>query len=258
MPPRNPELPEGTDHIITGAMATGAGSDASTGSTGAASGIGGAAGGASGGLSSGGGSGTSSAGSATGGSSGGGSSSGGSSSGGGAAEKLVGQVRSQVQSLTSQATDKVRQFADDGKNQVSSTLSDLTEILNDAARSVDARLGEQYGQYAHRAVDAVTSVTESFNNKSIDDLLDDTRSAIRKSPTVAVGTAAVLGFALMRVVKAGLPEQSGDTGRQLVTTDHSGASMGGTSAQGTSTQGGSTGGVSAATGGGSATAGTGA
>ena len=252
MPPRNPELPEGTDHIITGAMATGAGSDASTGSTGAASRTGGTAGGASGGLSSGGGSGTSSAGSATGGS-GGGKSSGGSSSGGGAAEKLVGQVRSQVQSLTGQATDKVRQFADDGKNQVSSTLSDLTEILNDAARSVDARLGDQYGQYAHRAVDAVTSFTESFNNKSIDDLLDDTRSAIRKSPTVAVGTAAVLGFALMRVVKAGLPEQGGDTGRELATTDQFETSVGGTSTRGTSA-----GGASAGAGGASATTGTGA
>ena len=40
MPPRNRELPEGTDHIINGAMETGAGTHASTGSSGPGAGAG--------------------------------------------------------------------------------------------------------------------------------------------------------------------------------------------------------------------------
>jgi ElaB/YqjD/DUF883 family membrane-anchored ribosome-binding protein len=235
--PRNPELPEGTDHIITGAMETGAGADASTGSSGAAGAPGGDTGfvasGSAGGLGDGTG-GTSVGGSGTGGlstsgggsgsglSSGSGSSSGGSSSGGGAAEKLAGQVREQVYGLKEQATDKARQLADTGKGQVTSTLNNLTEIVNEAARAVDERFGEQYGQYAHRAADAVSSLATTIDGKSLEDLVDDTRSAVRKSPAIAVGTAALLGFVLMRVVKAGLPVGDGESSDRSSTANRGG------------------------------------
>jgi hypothetical protein len=237
MPPRNPELPEGTDHIITGAMETGAGADASTGSSGgtglgsgtaapggdtgfvasggSAGGLGDGTGGTSVGGSGSGGLSTSGSGAAGGSSLGGssstGSSGGGSSSGGGAAEKLAGQVREQVYGLKDQATEKARELADTGKGRVTSTLNNITEIVNEAARAVDDRLGEQYGQYAHRAADAVSSLATTIEGKSLEDMIDDTRSAVRKSPAIALGTAALLGFALMRVVKAGLPVNDADT-----------------------------------------------
>ena len=248
MPQRN-DLPEGTDHIINGAMETGAGTGASTGSSGSGTtgGLGGAgagggfvAGGAAGGLASGT-SGTTSGGSTgglaggttgssstgglggstSGGSSGqsrGGSSGGGQSpsgSSGGAADKIAGQVREQVSNLRGQATDKARQFADTGKERVTSTLDNLTQVVNEAARSVDERLGAEYGQYAHKAADAVSSFTEGLRGKSVDDLLDDSRSFIRKSPGAAIGAAAVLGFALVRVIKAGLPENDNRGGNDV-------------------------------------------
>ncbi len=253
MPARNPGLPEGTDQIINGAMETGAGTTASTGSTG-----GGGGGGASGGGAAGGTGGTSGfvasggGGNDTGGTVAGGgtslaaapaaaaagaatpatSQSGSGSAVGGAAEKLVGQVREQVTALRSQATDKVHQFADTGKERVTSALDNITEIINDAARSVDARLGDQYGQYAHRAADAVSSFTQSLRGKSVDELVDDTRSAVRKSPGIAIGTAAVLGFALMRVVKAGMPTDGGGTGNAGGSGQAGGGAGGGTTGAG--------------------------
>jgi hypothetical protein len=245
--PRNPELPEGTDHIITGAMETGAGADASTGSSGGTAAPGGdtgfvASGGASGGLGDGtggtavGATGTGSltttgGGSGSGLSSGSGSSGGGSSSsGGGAAEKLAGQVRDQVYGLREQATEKARQLADTGKGQVTSTLNNITEIVNEAARAVDERFGEQYGQYAHRAAGAVSSLAQNIDGKSLEDLVDDTRSAVRKSPAIALGTAALLGFVLMRVVKAGLPAYESEGSERGNNADRGGT--GGTGGQG--------------------------
>jgi len=240
--PRNPELPEGTDHIITGAMETGAGADASTGSSGGGTGSGSgtaapggdtgfvASGGSAGGLGDGtggtavGGSGTGGLSTSGSGGSGGSSSGGGSASGGGAAEKLAGQVREQVYGLKEQATDKARQLADTGKERVTSTLTNITDIVNEAARQVDDRFGAQYGQYAHRAADAVSSLATTIEGKSLEDMIDDTRSAVRKSPAIAIGTAALLGFALMRVVKAGLPADDGaNTGQ-----GRSGGTSGGT------------------------------
>jgi hypothetical protein len=43
--------------------------------------------------------------------------------------------------------------------------------------------------------------------------LDDTRDFVRRSPAVAIGIAAVAGFALIRVIKTGLDDARGRSGR---------------------------------------------
>ena len=225
MPPRDSQLPEGTDHIINGAMETGAGSGASTGSSATGgtagttmSGTGGTTGGTGTGGSGGGsssgfiGTGNNSANDDTGGTAARTSGSGGDAtgSGGGAKEKIAGQVRDQVQSLKGQATDKARAYADQGKERATTALDNFSQVVQDAARSVDERLGNEYGQYAHRAADTVTQLADGLRGKSVDDLLEDSRALIRKSPGIAIGAAALIGFALARVVKAGMPAGDND------------------------------------------------
>ena len=185
MPPRDPELPEGTDHIVNGA----------SGSSGAAGGA------ANGGR-------TPQTLNANSGAEGGGfvATGDGGKSGGGATDKLVNQVRDQVGSLRGQATDKLRGLADDGKGRATNLLDGFSEVINDAARSIDERLGDEYGRYAHQAADAVSSFAGRIRDKSVDDLLDDGRSAVRASPGIAIAAAAVAGFALMRVIRTGLDE----------------------------------------------------
>ena len=61
-------------------------------------------------------------------------------------EKLVTQVREQVSSLRGQAGGKLRAYADDGKGRASGLLDEFGGVLGDAARSVDERLGEDYGR----------------------------------------------------------------------------------------------------------------
>src|SRR3954467_8163825 len=90
MPPRQPALPEGTDHIVSGASGS---SEEQTGFV---------------------------------------ASSAGNSSG---TDRLVNQVKDQVTSLRSQATDRARGFADDGKGRVTDLLDNVSEVINDAARS---------------------------------------------------------------------------------------------------------------------------
>ncbi|HET9428552.1 MAG TPA: hypothetical protein VFO69_09360 [Allosphingosinicella sp.] len=188
MPPRDPELPEGTDHIVNGASR----------SSGAAGSGGGTAGGGTSVTK------TSRASSA----SEGGFVATGDSGSGGATDKLVSQVRDQVSTLRGQATDKLRGLADDGKGRATGLLDNFSEVINDAARSIDERLGEDYGRYAHQAADAVASFAGRVREKTIDDLLDDGRSAVRASPGIAIAAAAVAGFALMRVIRTGIEESS--------------------------------------------------
>lgn len=226
MPPRNPELPEGTDHIINGAMETGAGTGASTGSSGGGSG--GAAGGdgfiggrgdGTGGTTlagstslgasddiGGGGSGGSGGGS-SGGSGGGGL--GGSGSGGGGAP-VKQQLRDGVQSVRQQAGDRVRGYAETGKDRATTALQDLSQMVGEAATTIDEKLGDQYGDYARRAADSVSGLADTLRNKDVDELFDDARNVVRKSPGVAIGVAAVVGFTLVRLIKAGLEENDRD------------------------------------------------
>jgi ElaB/YqjD/DUF883 family membrane-anchored ribosome-binding protein len=241
MPPRNPELPEGTDHIINGAMETNAGTGASTGSSGGTGDFGGGGGsggptgglgtgGTTGGLSGGGGTGGGSgpgfiggsdtsvlgddtgglAGGAGGSSGGGGNFGSGGSSGGGQGGNAVNQLKGGAQNLKQQATSKVRDYAQDGKTRATTALDDFSTVIRETADSIDEKLGAEYGQYARRAADAVSDFAENIRNKEVDELYDDARQVVRKSPVVAIGAAAAIGFALVRLVKSGMPDQQRD------------------------------------------------
>ena len=211
MPPRDPELPEGTDHIINGAAGA---SDNDPGFTGTTGSSGTGATGATGASAQSGSqteTGTSVS-RSTASSTGSGTDSGFVAKGddkGGATDKLVSQVRDQVSTLRGQATDKLRGLADDGKGRATGLLDNFGEVIKDAARSIDERLGEDYGRYAHQAADAVTSFSGRVREKTIEDLLDEGRSAVKASPGVAIAAAAIAGFALMRVVRTGLDEFGG-------------------------------------------------
>jgi hypothetical protein len=195
MPARNPdELPEGTDHIVNGAMETGGSTSGASGSTGS-SGSTGTDGGNGGFVAAGGTAGTDDT---------GGTASNNGNSGGG----IKGQIRQGAQSLKSQATDRVRSYAVDSKGRASNTLDDLSRVVEDAARSIDERLGQEYGDYARKAARYVSDFSGSVRDKDVDELVDDVRTIVRKSPAAALGVAAVVGFTLVRLVKAGLDENA--------------------------------------------------
>ena len=193
MPPRKSSLPEGTDHIIDTNI------DLGDTSGGGGAGTGGGAGGA-----------TSS----------GGSSSGGSpafkfdkeGSGGNGSSGITGQVREQIASLKSQAGDRARTVADDGKRQATDLLKTVADIVADAAGSVEERLGDQYAGVGRRASDSIRSFASTLDDRSVDDLVEDARAFVQRSPAVAVGLAAVVGFAVARVVRSSIAEMRGNGG----------------------------------------------
>lgn len=179
MPSRNSELPEGTDHIVKGAAETGGSRGGGAVATARKDDTGGTA----------------------------------RKSGTTAASGSVrDQFGEQIASLKSQAGDKVREYCDQGKGRASDALGEFSQVIEDAARSIDDRIGKEYGDYAHQAADYVSSFAETVRNKDIDTLVDDTRQAVRKSPGIAIAAAAVVGFALVRLLKTGLDDVQGKSG----------------------------------------------
>ena len=212
MPPRDDELPEGTDHIINGAMETGGSSPGGAGG-GSSSGFIGASGGdGTGGTAASGGGTEMTATEGTGGGVTGGNVTGG-TGGGTEGGTVTDQVKGQIYNLRDQAGGKVREFADTGKTRATDMLEELSRVVADTADSIDERLGNNYGEYARKAADGVSGFAESLRGKDVDELYDNVRSAVRKSPGLAIGIAAVVGFTLVRLVKAGLPDEDEGTGR---------------------------------------------
>ena len=128
------------------------------------------------------------------------------------------QVKGQIYNLRDQAGGKVREFADTGKTRATDMLEELSRVVADTADSIDERLGNNYGEYARKAADGVSGFADSLRGKDVDELYDNVRSAVRKSPGLAIGIAAVVGFTLVRLVKAGVSDgdegMGGETGRR--------------------------------------------
>ena len=108
--------------------------------------------------------------------------------------------------MRGQATDRARDFAQAGKDRATSALDSLVQTVEDAAAEIDDKLGAQYGDYARRAAQGIGNFSDSFRDKDVDALFADARALIAKSPAIAVGTAAALGFVVARLARAGLPE----------------------------------------------------
>ncbi|MHA6723050.1 hypothetical protein [Sphingomonas sp. RS2018] len=113
-------------------------------------------------------------------------------------------VKEEAGKLTGQATDRIRSFADDGKARATGALGELAKAIDDAAVTIDDKVGVQFGGYARSASSAVSDFSRKLEDKSVDDLLDDARVFVQKSPGVAIGAAAAVGFVLARVLWSGV------------------------------------------------------
>ena len=208
MADQNNDLPEGTDKVIPGATGSSGGGGSGAGAAGddavvlvteteivgfvaepgSTGGTGGTAGGDTSGTRSGGGS------------------SGGTSQSGGMMNKL----RSGGDKLSGQAADKAKGFVSQGLERSAEALANVSRMIGDTAEGIDERLGQEYGDYARRAASAIENTANSLAEKDPEELIDDTRNFVRKSPGVALAGAAVVGFAVARLIKSGLSAGSDD------------------------------------------------
>jgi hypothetical protein len=178
-----------TGALITGGDPAGLGGGAGAGSMGgAAGGLGGGAGaGSMGGATAGGGTETTDS---------------SDTSGGG----VAGLVSNATAKVKEQAGTKAVSFIGQGLQQGGTTLTNIASLVEDTVQQIEERLGPQYGEYARTASQTLNRYATTLQNKNPDELVDDARDIIRKSPGVALGAAAAIGFGLVRLVKAGLPE----------------------------------------------------
>ena len=96
---------------------------------------------------------------------------------------------------------KGKELATEGKVKAGEGLRALSRVVNENAHEVDDRLGAKYGDYARTASRSLDEYAAKLDEKSVDDLVEDGREFVRKSPGTAIGIAAVVGFFISRLFR---------------------------------------------------------
>jgi len=127
-----------------------------------------------------------------------------------ARDKALEKIKSGTDRLSGQAADKARGLVGQGLERGGEALANVSKLVGDTAAGLDERLGTEYGDYARKAASALEEAANKVSAKNPDELIDDTREFVRKSPGVALAGAAIIGFALVRLVKSGLDQGRND------------------------------------------------
>ena len=128
-------------------------------------------------------------------------------------DAFIDKIRSGREKLSTQAADKTRGLVSQGLERSAEALANVSKLVGDTADGLDERLGAEYGDYARRAATAIDDAANSLATKDADELIDDTREFVRQSPGVALAGAAIIGFALARLIKTGLARDDDEGGK---------------------------------------------
>ncbi|QGP80881.1 hypothetical protein [Sphingobium sp. CAP-1] len=109
--------------------------------------------------------------------------------------------KAHIDPIKEQAGKTAKSAAGVAKDKTGSAMQSLARLISDTAGTVDAKLGPQYGDYARQAAESVAGAADTLDSKDVDQLMVEARDFVRKSPAVAIGAAAVVGYVLMRLAK---------------------------------------------------------
>ncbi|MDG2004256.1 MAG: hypothetical protein P8J20_13080 [Novosphingobium sp.] len=107
----------------------------------------------------------------------------------------------QARTKSDEAKDKAYDLANEGKDKASKAMSDLGKLVEEQGDAVDDAVGDKYGEYVRTAGKSIQDTAAKLDEKSFEDMGDDAKEFVRKSPALAVGMAAAAGFLLARLFK---------------------------------------------------------
>lgn len=107
----------------------------------------------------------------------------------------------EAKDLASQAKGRAGDLAREGKARTSDAIANLGRIVADNAGTIDEKLGARYGDYARTAARSMQETAAKIEAKDFDELGEDAKAFVRRSPGLALGLAAVAGFLVARMFR---------------------------------------------------------
>jgi polyhydroxyalkanoate synthesis regulator phasin len=115
---------------------------------------------------------------------------------------LASQAKDQTVELAHQATDHVTQIVDQQKQQAAERLGGLAGALHEAAKNLEEKDKEGFGQYAHRAAHQVDRASRYLREKDLQSFVRDTEGFARRHPDLFLGGSLLAGVLLARFLKS--------------------------------------------------------
>lgn len=119
-------------------------------------------------------------------------------------EKIAGagtEFADEAKAKGAQAKDVAADLATQGKAKASEAMSALGTLVADNAAVIDEKVGAKYGDYARSAARSMQDAAAKLDAKDINELGEDAKEFVRKSPGLAVGMAAAAGFLIARLFR---------------------------------------------------------
>jgi len=113
------------------------------------------------------------------------------------------EAKDKANAFATDAKVKAADFANEGKARTSQAIVGLSKMIDENAHLIDEKVGPRYGEYARSASKSMQDAATALDEKSFEQLGEDAREFVRKSPGLAVGMAAAAGFMLARLFKKG-------------------------------------------------------
>jgi hypothetical protein len=118
------------------------------------------------------------------------------------AQQAQSQAREALSNLSSHAAGTVKELLNNQVNTGADFVSDLAHSIHCAADDLN-HTAPQLGEFAHEAARQVDAFANRMREKPADELFADASDFARRQPAVVFGAAAVLGFAMFRVLRVG-------------------------------------------------------
>lgn len=112
-------------------------------------------------------------------------------------------AKAKASAFADDAKVKATDLANQGKTKASQAIVGLSKIIDDNAGLIDEKAGAKYGDYARTASKSLADTATRLDEKSLDELGEEAKEFVRKSPVAAVGIAVAAGYLLARLFKSG-------------------------------------------------------
>jgi hypothetical protein len=119
-----------------------------------------------------------------------------------AAQQAGSLAKEGLTSLSSQATSTVKDVLNQQVNAGAELAGHVAESVKRAADNLDQNVPQLAG-LVRGAAAKIEALSAEARNKSVDELFLDASGFARRRPALVFGAAAVVGFALFRILKAG-------------------------------------------------------
>ena len=114
----------------------------------------------------------------------------------------ISMIKTEANKLRSEAGGKARSAAEEGKGKAIENLGSVSQATREAAAKLKGSPAEPLADYVTSAANSIEKFATRMQSKSVDDIIDDARELVRRSPVLVIAAAVAAGFVVSRFMKA--------------------------------------------------------